>query len=73
MSDYKDVMQCLLAPTCTLCSAGIQRAQGCPGITRQAEQPLLDSTGVACHFLQSQNTAAYHVAGSNTTYHQTRE
>lgn len=72
MSDYKDGMRCLLAPIVpsrtSLGSADVQRAQGCPGLTQAAaEQPLTDSVCVACHFLQPQNTAAYHIAGSNTT------
>lgn len=59
--------------TTSLRSVGVQRAQGCPGLTQWAEQPLIDSIGVACLFLQPQNTTASHVAGSNTAYHQTRE
>lgn len=42
--------------------------RGGPGLTQPAgEQPLIDSICVASHFLQPENTAAYHITGSNTT------
>lgn len=43
------------------------KGSGMPRTQAAEELPLIHSISIACHVLKPQNSAAYHIAGSNTT------